>query len=376
MTAYLHEITARSKDSGPEISRLADFTLGPSQVVSSDIILASPDWSLYCLDFAQGKALFLEMPAGTNLAERAFVYGAQFDLAKRAITVPLNSLENLAKQIPLPSNLAFLFSTGRCGSTLASRILAQLPNVWSLSEPDCYTNLAFERFTLSRDLAKALIAATTRLICRPPLGLKVETIVIKPRSEAIMQAELFVHALPEARNIFMYRDAEGFVNSLYQFEQRALGAEILFSSVESWRVAWHFISVNAPLTLLDDYFGKERGEIPTPEINTMAWLIRIEGYLAALDHGVPFQALHYNDLNTNRRVETERLLKGCGLSSANLHLAMRGFEKDSHSGASTDNSHKAVPLGAEQRGSIHAMLRRLGKSDYLTTRLPDTVSTT
>lgn len=376
MTAYLHEITARSKDFGPQLSSPADFTLGPGQEVSPDMILASPDWSLYCLDFAEGKALFVEMPAGTNLAEAAFVYGAQFDLAQRAITVPLNSLENLANQIPLPANLAFLFSTSRCGSTLASRILAQLPNVWSLSEPDCYTNLAFERFTLPDGRAKSIIGAATRLLCRPPRGQNIDTIVIKPRSEAIMQAELFVQALPEARNIFLYRDAEGYVNSLYQFVQRALGAELFFSSVESWRVDWPYISVNAPLTLLDDYFGKEHGEISRPEVHTMAWLIRIEGYLAALDHGMPFQALHYHDLNTNRRAETERLLEGCGISTAHLDRAMRGFEKDSHSGAVTDNSHEAIPMDTEQRARVYAMLHRIGKSNYLTTRLPDTVSTT
>lgn len=371
MTGRLHEITARRKDFWAGVSKIDDFTLGPARDVSPDKILTSPDWSLYCLDFTQGKALFVELPAGTNLAETPFVYVAQFEHALRAITVPMDLVEDLGGKLASPPQLAFLFSTGRCGSTLASRILAQLPGVWSLSEPDCYTNLALGRFSLEPARARTLIAAATRLLCRPPRGVQVDTIVIKPRSEAIMQAENLGQAVPGARNIFMYRDAESYVNSVYKFEQRVLGEEQFFSSTESWRTVWPIISINSPLTLLDEYFGMERGEIARPEILTMAWDIRIEAYLAALRNGGNF---HYSDLNTNREAEATRLLAGCGIPTTRLDLAMQGFQHDAHSGSGSANDIPAKSLDAAQRATIHVMLKRLGKTDYRTTRLPDSAT--
>ena len=148
MTALLHDILARKKDFWADVSKIDDFTLEPGSTVAHETVLRAPEWSLYCLDLEQDKALFVELPKGTDLAEAAFVYNAQFDTALRAVTMPLDTMIAMAHHVPDTTKLALLFSTGRCGSTLASRILARLPNVWSLSEPDYFTNLALARFTL------------------------------------------------------------------------------------------------------------------------------------------------------------------------------------------------------------------------------------
>ena len=89
MTALLHGISARKKDSWAEVARIGDFALDPGSEVAPDTILSAPEWSLCCLDLEQGKALFVELPKGTELGDAAFVYSAQFDSAQRAITMQL-----------------------------------------------------------------------------------------------------------------------------------------------------------------------------------------------------------------------------------------------------------------------------------------------
>jgi hypothetical protein len=371
MTAVLFDIVARQKAIMFGLNKLSDFNLGPPRDVADDMAISSPDWTLYSLDIPENRAVFAEMPPGTDLSTPVFIHSLQFEKALRIITMSLDAMIALAAKVPPLPKLAILFNTGRCGSTLTSRILAQIPGVWSLSEPDYLTDIAFARRELDQARAKALIAAGTRLICRPPVGLRIDTVVIKPRSEPIAIAEWVVQALPQARYVFLYRDAEGFANSLHKFAQRAMGD--YYFVPESWRAIYHFPSINGPLSLLDDYVGKAPADVLNYELHTMMWLLRIEGYLAALAQGVPFTPLHYLDLNTDRPAGTKALLRACGISEAHLDLALRGFEKDAHEGSGSDNAHPAKSLTENELAGVQAMLRRLGRPDYRDTRLPEQV---
>lgn len=370
MTAVLSEITGRQKAFAGDIVSLGDFTLGQGREVGPEIVLSSSDWSLYAIDVEKGFAMFVELPAGTDLSTVPFVYMAQFDRAVRAVVLPIDLLEPLSQKVVMPESLGILFSTGRCGSTLASSILAQVPGVWSLSEPDCLNNLAFARFQLPQNRMIPLISTAMRLLCRPPADLNIRTIVIKPRSESMIQAPEFALALPHSRNVFMYRDAEGFTNSLYQFVQKLIGPEMFFGSADAWQIGWPFSSVNAPLDLLDDYFPDDRASVGFAETMLLAWVLRMDAYRAALDHGIKMQPLHYHDLNTRRREETARLLGAFGIPLDHIDLAMRGFEKDSQSGTGGDRALPARPLDDGQRRRIYHLLARWGKPDYREERLP------
>ena len=368
MTAQLYDIVDRQQAFEVDLARLTDFSLGVPLEVPEDMAISSPDWALYCMDFGRELAVFVELPSGTDLATPVFIHAMQFTQARRVITMPLNTMIALADKAPPLPELAIIFNTGRCGSTLTSRILGQIPGVWSLSEPEYLTNIAFARRELDPGRAKALIVAGTRLLCRPPLGMKVDTVVIKPRSESIAIAEWVVQALPQARHAFLYRDAEGYANSLHQFAQRIMGDA--YGQPESWRAVYYFPSINGPLSLLDDYIGKAPADVLNYEMHTMTWLLRIEGYLAALAQGVPFTALHYRDLNEDRPVGTRALLKACGIPETHLDLALHGFDKDAHEGSASANATPAKSLTAEERSGIQSMLRRLGRTDYRNTRLP------
>lgn len=369
MPATLSDIVNRTQPFRGAVRSLADFTLAHGREVPPATVLAAPDWSLYCIDVGTEQALFVELPPGTDLAAAAFVYMDQFDLAQRAIVMPLSMLEPLGEQVALPETFGILFSTGRCGSTLASRILAQIPDVWSLSEPDVLENLAFARFALPQERMVPLIRAATRLLFRPPEGRRISTFVIKPRAESVVQAPEFALALPQSRNVFMYRDAEGYVDSLYKFVQKLAGEGFHAPDFHA-NVVWPFCSVNAPPALWDAYFPGLSAPEDHAQTMVLGWTIRIDAYLAALKKGLRMDPMHYHDLNTDRRAETARLLAAFGIALDHLDLAMRAFEKDSQEGSGGERDKPETPLDEHQRQRLHADLARWGKPDYRIERLP------
>jgi len=370
MSVDLLEIAAHSKIDAAALSAISDFTLRPLGQIPEADLLASPDWTLYCLDIPSKQALFVELPPGTDLSEAAFVYSRQFTDARRAALMPFDRLIAASHAIPAPSELAFLFSTGRCGSTLACRIFAQLPEVWSLSEPDYLTNLAAAWRTLTGDEMVALIRAATLWTCRPPQARSPETIVLKPRSEAVLIADACQRAFPDLHKVFMYRDHLGYVNSCFKLVQRVLPPEILRED-ESWRPKWDWLMPGVPISFLQECFAPDHGPIDWPELLTLMWDLRIDGYLRALRQGMTFTPIHYHDLNTDRANQTRRLLEACGISSQHLDRATTGFAEDSHKGSAGANAVPARDLNAEERARVARLLALMGKRDYVDGRLPE-----
>ncbi len=371
MKANLFLINGQNKDNAFQASGLDDFKLSPNGQIGVDTLVASPDWTLYSIDPAKGKAMLVEMPARTDLSNSVFVYQDQFDQGLRAAVLELDAFIEASQAIAPPNHLSFLFSTGRCGSTLASRIFAKLPDVWSLSEPDYLTNIAMARLKYPRVELVALVQAATLWTCRPPKGQAPTAIIIKPRSEATLIAELCREAFPNSQNVFLYRDLLGWADSIGKLSQRAMDPAIVYAESEFWRDWWDHVMAGQPLTTLKDYFPPDHGPILASEFFTLAWDLRIEGYLQALRRGMNFTAIHYADLNKNREQETARLLSGCGLSTDYLNMAMQAFDVDSHTGSVSGNATPSMPMPMNQRARATALLARMGKRDYVEARLPD-----
>ena len=121
-----------------------NFSSAPRQV-SSGIVVEERGWAPYCLDRAARTALFVDIGPDLDLSRAVFVNLTLFDEARRALVVPFAALEGLARAIPAPSRLIFLFNIGRSGTTLVDAMLNEVAGVWSLSEPDVYFDLAMQR---------------------------------------------------------------------------------------------------------------------------------------------------------------------------------------------------------------------------------------
>ena len=74
-----------------------------------------------------GKIWFWKGPA-------PFYFVTQYETAQRLIAVPYDTLHQLAAECQIdPSKIILVYSTGRCGSTLISRVFDQVPEVASFS---------------------------------------------------------------------------------------------------------------------------------------------------------------------------------------------------------------------------------------------------
>ena len=163
----------------------------------------------YCLDVLRRRSVYVGGvdPKGAQAAPFYYLY-----LRRHAAWVVSVPWERGALSPGEPRAPIFLFSPGRCGSTLLSRLLSQA-RIANVSEPDFYTQattaLAAARFNPLRDrFAGAAAAMGTDLAAaldpeQPP--------VVKLRAESCRAPDLLVRG--ERRTIFMTRGFEAWARS-------------------------------------------------------------------------------------------------------------------------------------------------------------------
>lgn len=343
-------------------SRLANFVLGDASPANAATAL-EPDWSLHCLeldDRGPDAAVFVRLPGGLLSSTGPFAYQDQLDRATEVLVVELSVALEMAAELPVAPDVAFLFSTGRCGSTLASRIFAELPGVVSLSEPDPYLNIVHLRPVLTDEVVVELVRAATVLLCHAVGADEATTVVIKPRSEPVLQAPLYAEALPDARHAFLYRDCRGYVASAARFGIRMLG-ENPRGTVAEMRPFWDQLTGSEPLSTLARVVDVERDDIGLHELLPVMWALKIRAFLAARERGLAdVDAIHYEDLVADRDRQTARLLRACGLDPAAAPRVMAAFDGDSHGGGLGGNDHAVRPLTDRERAEIERQLPHLG----------------
>lgn len=323
--ATLYQITARHRARQFMPTALTDFTTDAGTAVDSAIV-SDPLWSLYSLDLAGNLAVFVRLSPDTDLTRAAFIPQTQFDAATAVLTLPLDDLPALSETLPRPANTIFLFSIGRCGSTLAHHILNTAPDTYALSEPRAFVTLAMARHDMPPDRATALLAAVTRFLYRPPHG-QSPAFAIKLHSQCLYQAALFHRAMPQARLLFLTRDAEPWANSYSRFLQR-LGTDPVLDPVALART-WSILTANAPIADLAATLDVTAPQTPHAPVLAAAWAHNHAQFHAA---AVPALHLSYQDLTTHRAATIRTLLAYCGLSDAGMADALATFDRDSQAG--------------------------------------------
>jgi hypothetical protein len=213
MIATNFEITNRKRVDPISFADINDFELRESGKVDAEEILNHQHITLYSLDFQNGQAVFVETSPEVNLSQVPFFYQAQRDHAIRVLTVPFETMIPLAQCVRLEDQrLIHIYSLGRSGSTLASRILAQVDGVTNISEPDMLTQLVAARFMQpdKETELKMLLDASIRLLCKTPAQ---TAWVIKGRSWVVELADWLHDLYPNTKNIFLYREAESWIKS-------------------------------------------------------------------------------------------------------------------------------------------------------------------
>ncbi len=361
MAGVRHEVLDRDPPHAGSIAAVADLALGPGSPASPALGL-EPGWSLYSLELTDPRAaVFVRLDEPLDLTG-PFIMNQQRSQAREVLVVPIDEFTELAAKVPQPSQLAFLFSTGRCGSTLASRVMAQLPGVVSLSEPDVYSNLVMARSVLADEEAVGLIRAATAVLCHGAGARDADQIVIKPRSEPVLQEAAYAAAYPEARHAFMYRDVLGYTRSMIRYVRRILG-DLPRGPMDQHLDGWNQVTGGEPLSTLGRVVDLERTDIGAHEIVPTAWALRIEAHLAARDRGDGagrIEAIHYDDLVADRERETARLLAACGLDQRLTDEVLSVFERDAHQGMAGAND---TPVRDLDEAEVAEVVRQIPELD-------------
>lgn len=325
MTAHLLVIKERKRPDPFLPADPNDFGFEIGESIDPQILVTNPRITLYCLDHANQRALFVENAPGVDLSQAPFLYRAQYENTVNLYSVSYDTLHELAQGINLDSDrLIFVYSVGRAGSTLVGAALNAVNGVVGLSEPDVFTQLVtFREFDGSnRDEIGKLINSCMKLQCKPTEQIPGPVVwAVKFRSFSIELGDLIYEHFPNAKNIFLYRDAESWTQSAGRaFVEDAESVEFR-TMLQGWfstlvpSLAKH-ASENGPL-------------LPIAALAAHAWLAVMEKYLDLHNSGVPFKAFRFDDIKAAREDAVKNIVEYCGLTNANMDAVYRSLERDS-----------------------------------------------
>jgi hypothetical protein len=313
------EIIGRSRTNSTQIVGLDDFRLR-EVAAREDLCVAvaeRPNITPYCLDHQNRRMVFVETPPEVDVSKAPLFYRSQYEAATRLIAIPYGLVHEVAMRLPPQfQEMVFIYSVGRCGSTLMSNIWRRLDDTYSLSEPDVFADINYRHGAghLSHQEAIHLLGSAVRLFGRLPTPRK--RLVIKFRAQCIGLAELMHRLHPGASFVFMYRNALDCIDS----RLRVFGEQPLPEHI--FRQAFSYAR-SQPQT----YQRLRRLAQPL-----LIWLVCVHKYLRLRERGLPLVAFKYEELLRDPTESVARLLAHCGARDANVAQACSAITEDAHAG--------------------------------------------
>jgi len=356
MSANLLIIKERKRQNPLAPADPSDFEFEVGQAIEPQTVVKNPLISLYCLDHANQRALFVETPSGVDLSQAPFLYQAQYENTLNLFGVPYETIHQLASTISFDSkNLILVYSVGRAGSTLLGSALNAVDGVVGISEPDVFTQLVmFRDFGGSNNAEiSALAESCMKLQCKPTEHIPNPAAwAIKFRSFGIELGDLLFKHFPHTKNIFIYRNAEtwttstmrAFVDNEHNVEFRTFMQGFLSTMVPP--IAKHMQSGGELLTF--------------STIGAMMWTRVMERYLELHEMGMPGLAVRYEDLKANPQETMKNIIEYCGFSNTNMEAVYQVLEQDSQAGSafSQENlQHKDFKLTDAHKADLAKVLQ-------------------
>lgn len=329
----------------------------------------------YCLDDRRRRLLLVEVEQGVDLLDAdPFFYEAQRDHAVRLHALAYSDVPRLADLL-MPTATApapvFLHSTGRCGSTLLSQLLASTGTLQSVSEPDFYSQATIlSRLSggqRDRELRR-LMDGCTRLLshalrCRDPAAGRP---LIKLRSWCLPAAPLFEPLSGRWHNVFLYRDplptVNSFLNAYFSARQYRLWRRwrldrLLLSALGAFPPTRAALAATVPL--FEDPGFRDDGRRGAAQYFTLQWLSHMQDSLRLQQQQPGFFSarIRYEDL-MSRPADVLRGLMGAlgetvpALSDAAIAGLLR---HDSQQGSRMQSKGEYL-LSAEIEQAVRALL--------------------
>lgn len=200
------------------------YTKGPRVDFKSLLEERGNNLGPYCVDDETRSIVFVETSPDFDPAESGpFYFQSQRDNAIRLFVVPFEEynrvIADLDPQMSSTEKLLLVYNTSRCGSTLLSKCLDKLSETRSISEPDVLTSLTHiaseANGTRDADIIE-LARSSCKLLCylRRKRYPECETVCIKFRFQMVYIAHLVHEAVPDAKAIFLYRNALDVIDSM------------------------------------------------------------------------------------------------------------------------------------------------------------------
>jgi len=369
MSAKIFHIQNKNRTPASLIANLQDFSYEFRETIEPTNILEYSNISLYCLDHENRQAIFVETPLDIDIYEPPFLYQAQYEYAQRLIAVPYEEFHKLAQEIKNSiGQIVMIYSVGRSGSTLLSKIFNQLYTILSLSEPDVFSQIvSFRNSDGSNDREiEELVKSCICLLAKSNVNGKESFCAIKPRSFGIELADLIYRIWPEAKLIFIYRNAEDVVkSSIRAFAYFSKILPMIEQNIEMYSKFIPLLKENAKhIDFKDD---KAIG------FYTVMWLSVIHRYLLLYESGISMSALRYENLLSDPKQIITSIFNYCDLPESEISNACLAMEKDSQSGSnlSRENTHKNetnIPDILEIRQKVNDILgkhQKIKTADFI-----------
>lgn len=363
MNALELNIESRNKEKIGYLANLKDFSYSSANKIDPNVVLKNPQVSLYCFDDTAKNAVFVELPQDIDLTKVPFVYQAQYDYAKRLIVVPYELFSKLADCLPEVRRPIFIYMAGRSGSTLLSHVFNASNVVVSLSEPDVATQLAHLRFEADENRIseiRNLAQCAMRFLFKPYHTDGIHAHALKFRSEGIRVADLMQNVFPDAKNLFLYRDAMSWVLSFYKLIKSNHDMPE-YLSVNDW-IKRNEDNKRADFSHLTAYLPSRSINVSIPEQLALWKIAIIEWYLEQIELGTPILAVRYQDLNQYREKVLKSIFTYCGIPKSRLSLGIRAFDRDSQADShlirKKEKEINGLKLNVEQTLSVSSILNR------------------
>jgi hypothetical protein len=358
----------RSPESAALVNLHRDFVLSPLASIPLDQVRGDPSLELWGLDRRSSSVVLLRQAPTVQSAP--FLYQQQFLNATEAVLVDYRSFVEMMSNVEVPiERLAFVYSTGRCGSTLVHQLVAASGAAVSLNEPDVYSHaereVAAGRIEATL-LAELLLSATKYLVVRHLR--ESSLVVVKLRSRVIHIYEQLSAALGAARRIFLYRNAIDFVQSWDRIYNRHWPRQWILD-VPLLRDLARALSRSYARRLNPALDKRYRHELQgcTPgdvylkcgwsAMWVLEWLDRVNWYAHHAQDDAGVRALRYEDL-VSAPDAVHHLFRHLGLSQGSVDSAMHAFSRHSQAGHAFAESAKGRPLSRTTRRLIAEVLEK------------------
>ncbi len=366
MAAQIRKIRRKLRKDALATVAPSDFELGVGKSIDPSIINKNPNYSLYCFDEGANQAVFVRTPADVNVYESSFYYQAQFEHADAVLTAPYSELEAVLDDHKKNGQLIFIYSVGRCGSTLISRMLAETSGCLSISEPDVYTQLV-ETELFPEELRRHLNIATQCLLLSADHR-KASYVALKFRSMAIEHAATMHELFLQAKMLFMYRNALQTARSgvrAYRYPGSSMSMLHTFYRVPLMRKIVEVVfekrrsDLERLFPVVSDFNSRELVENGAAGLMATFWVSAMIRYLELREEEIPIVAFRYEDLVANPEAVLNAIFAYCDLPKSEVASALAALETDAQGGSVLDlKRQKSYELDDTARTAIDRVFQR------------------